>query len=69
MTETELRHLQEWKRDATSLLKRCRKILDLSGIEAAAQAGMMARHGIPNVAHLMYFKNDLDRVIGEDNER
>jgi len=69
MTETELRHLREWKRDATSLLKRCRKILDLSGIEAAAQAGMMGRHGIPNVEHLMYFKNDLDRVIGGEDER
>jgi hypothetical protein len=69
MTETELRHLLDWKRDATSLLKRCRKILDLSGIEAAAQAGMMARHGIPNAEHLAFFKNDLDRVIGEDNER
>ena len=68
MTETELRHLLEWKRDATGLLKRCRKILDLSGIEAAAQAGMMGRHGIPNCEHLNYFKRDLDRVIGGQDE-
>jgi len=69
MTETEQRHLLEWQRDARALLKRCRKVLDLSGIEAAAQAGMMGRHGIPNAEHLDYFKRDLDRVIGEDNER
>ena len=45
------------------LLRKCRAILELSGIKNAANSGFLTRFGIANLDDLQRFKDDIDAAL------
>jgi|DEB0MinimDraft_6_1074348.scaffolds.fasta_scaffold12435_6 hypothetical protein len=50
---------------ARLLLKKCRGLLNLSGLAKAAQAGFLTRFGIVSIKDLDELKAEIDGLIGD----